>query len=276
MSENQILEQDVLEQEVLEQDVLEQDVLEQDVLESIQTLPKIPLVPAVYANLLSKLRQHSNITSNTITDPIQDTNQNNNSQQQYSDDKNKRGFKPRQNGIKPRQSQQQSQSQSQSQSQQQSQQQQQQQYFQNNYRNQQSQQRLSPEAYLNELKNCQKTFFVHLAEYLKEEITIKSKSENDKKKESKEDKKKEYIVVKKTNLERIQGGNSVNVMKLFLNISDSTDQKYITGLGYLDNLVSNRQMNFFETLSNYMNKYNIVTSFRGKTNIMLHSPHLMV
>ena len=45
---------------------------------------------------------------------------------------------------------------------------------------------------------------------------------------------------------------------------------------YAENLVSNRQMNFFETLSNYMGKYNVVTSFRGKNNIMIHSPYLMV
>ena len=65
-------------------------------------------------------------------------------------------------------------------------------------------------------------------------------------------------------------------MRIFLDKSENSDQKYIDGLKYLDNLVTNTQLNFVETLSNYINKYGVVTSFRGKSNIMIHSPYLMV
>jgi hypothetical protein len=231
MSENQVLEQEILEDN--------QTQTQHQTEPQTQTVP-VP-IPVVYASLLSKLRQHTDVATSTNEHVPINTNQNN-------DDKNKREPKPRQNG-------------------------QYQQDFQRNNRNQQGQPmqpRLSPEDYGNELKKCQKVFFVHLSEYLKEQVIIKSKPE--------EDKKKEVKVIKKTNLERIQNGSSVNVMKLFLNNSENTNQqqKYINGLEYFDNLISNKQMNFFETLSNYMDKYNVVTSFRGKNNILIHSPYLMV
>ena len=245
MSENQVMDQEVLE-------------MDQKVLESNQTQLKIPLAPVVYSSLLSKLRQNNGMVvsvQDNNQDTNQDTNQNNNLQEQHGNDKNKRGFKPRQNGQKPQPKKNGQQTQ---------------QGFQRNYKNnnQPRQPRLSPEDYLDELKNCQKLFFVHLAEYLKEEFIVKSKPEDDKKKEIK--------IIKKTNLSRIQGGLGVNVMRIFLDKNENSEQKYITGLGYLDNLVSNRQMNFVETLTNYMNKYGISTSFRGKNNIMIHSPYILV
>ena len=229
---------------------------ENQVLENTQTQPKSPPAPVVYADLLSRFRQNSNVGHNTLNDVdakdvdaknAKDVEQVNQTQKNESN-KNKRGFTPRQNGQKPRQNGQDKQ------------------YTQKD--TQQKQPRLSQKDYLYELKNCQKSFFLHLEEYLKQEVLDKSKTNDDKK---------EVKVIKKTNLQRIQNGSpGVNVMRLFLDKTENSQQKYITELKYLDNLVTNRQMNFVETLSNYMDKYGVVTSFKGKNNIMIHSPYLVV
>lgn len=125
--------------------------------------------------------------------------------------------------------------------------------------------RLSPEEYLTRLENCQKSFFAHLNEYLKKEAVMKSKSDDNLK------------ITKTTNLEKIKCGQNVNVMKLFLNDDIKYPQhKYIKDLKYLDNLVSNKEMNFVLNLSNYMSAYGISTSFKGKNYIILHSPYVMV
>lgn len=228
----------------------ENQVLEQEVLENTKPQQKTFSTPVAYASLLSKLRQNANVVnSNSNSNDV------NNNKQENQSEKNKRGFRPRQNGQKPRQNRQKNQDTQEIQ-----------QGSQENVQGQQGEVRLSPEDYLGELKKCQKAFFVHLVEYLKEEFVIKS--ENDKNKEVK--------IIKKTNLERIKDGLGVNVMRLFLDKSEKPEQKYIAELKYLDNLVTNRQMNFVGALTKYMNNYGIVTSFRGKNNIMIHSPYIVV
>lgn len=250
-----------------------------DLTNNVETQPKPQLVPVVYSSLLSKLRQNSKPDETQQEQNIQNNNNNNNN----TNHPNIRGFKK--SGQKFNKSQQTDQIQQTQQTQQTHQTQQTQQGFQRSTKNkkqkyskekpqgkpQQTQRypRLSPEEYKEELKNCQKAFFVHLVKYLKEEFVVEQKLDDDKKKEVK--------IIKKTKLERIQNGYGVNVMRLFLNKGEnSQEQKYIDDLKYLDNLVSNRQMDFVNTLSIYMSKYGLATSFRGKNNIMIHSPYLVV
>ena len=105
---------------------------------------------------------------------------------------------------------------------------------------------------------------------MSEEILIKQKTDDDKKKE--------VTTIKKTNLDKILGGQGVNIIKIITDRCQSrlTDKNTNDELKYLDNLVTNKQMNFVKTLSNYMNKYDVLTTFKGKNNIVLHSPYLMV
>ena len=201
--------------------------------------------PMTYANLLTKLRNDSESNTSISNDNIVNLNTNTNTSTYNYGNKN----------LKPR--------------------------FVKQYNNKKNP-RLSPEEYSNELKKCQKLFFVNLAKYLKEEIVIKTKP----------DSKNTTQTIKKTNLQKIQDGSSVNIMKIFLNknhddkIDENTSHdvnpvvnpqnKYIDGLEYFDNLISNRQMNFVETLSDYMSKYGVITTFKGKNNILIHSQYLIV
>ena len=103
-----------------------------------------------------------------------------------------------------------------------------------------------------------------MSEYLNEQVVTRPKLDNSK------DKKSQELVksVKRTNLERIQGGVSVNVMKVVKEKEQDED------LRYLSNLVSNRGMNFVDKLSEWMGKANVVTTFRNRDTIWIHSPYL--
>ena len=127
--------------------------------------------------------------------------------------------------------------------------------------------RLSTSEYLDELKKCQKVFFTYLTTYLKEEVSIKvsepitNSTSNDKKNPIK--------FIKKTNLLRIQSG-SVNIIKVIRELEQDGDIKY------LDDLIKNRSMDFVQTLRTQMEKYGIVTTFRNKNTIWIHSPYIIV
>ena len=128
--------------------------------------------------------------------------------------------------------------------------------------------RLSSEDYLQRLIGCQTLFMNELKLYLKEEIKTNEKETNttDKSKlKSKPSK------VQMTNLEQIQcGSRSINIIRVIN--SRVEPQKMI----YFVNLLKNRQMNFVEHLSEFMNKYNIRTTYKSLNTILLHSPYIMV
>ena len=201
--------------------------------------------PVVYSSLLSKLRQNVK-QINHETEQNKETNTLNNNEQRpkvrgFKNSNKKQNLDQKQNLDKKQ-----------------------------NLDQKQNEPRLSTEEYLYELKKCQKAFFVELSDYLKEEILIKQKTDDDKKKE--------ITTIKKTNLDKILDGQSVNIIKIVTNRYQSkiTDKNKNDDLKYLDNLITNRQMNFVKTLSNYMDKYEVLTTFRGKNNIILHSQYLMV
>lgn len=158
------------------------------------------------------------------------------------------------------------------------------------FKNCQDKPRLSGEKFEQELNKCKKTFYTHLNEYLKEEVQMEVKTENpDSKKQS------GPKLVKKTNLQRIQDGMvTLNVLramrdrefKSYLQAHqqahhqlEQTESKQITyddfesGLVFLDELVANRRMNFVFELAEYLAKFNIVITQRGKT-LMAHSVYL--
>lgn len=135
--------------------------------------------------------------------------------------------------------------------------------------------RLSPEEYQKRLIGCQTVFMNELKVYLKEEIKTKEKESNEVKK-SEETKttdkpKPKPIKVRMTNLEQIQSGSrSVNIVRVIN--SRVEPQKMV----YFENLLKNRQMNFSEHLSEFMNKYNVRTTYKSLNTILLHSPYIMV
>jgi len=149
--------------------------------------------------------------------------------------------------------------------------------------------RLSREKFEQELIKCKKAFYTHFNEYLKEEVQIEVKtSENPDSKKQTGPKS-----VKKTNLQRIQDGMiTVNILRVIrdrelksnskskLTLEPEPEQEpkqkptidndIESELGFLDELVANRKMNFVFELSEHMAKFNVVVTQRGKS-LMLHS-----
>ena len=126
--------------------------------------------------------------------------------------------------------------------------------------------RLSPEEYAGELEKCSKAFFVHLNEYLGEEFVIKGKPNPDKPKEVPKS-------TKKTNLQRIQDGMAVNVLKVVYDREKDGDLKY------LDNLVRSTDMSLLTKIGTYMKNYGLVTTLKNLNNrdaIFVHSQYVMV
>lgn len=123
--------------------------------------------------------------------------------------------------------------------------------------------KLSKVEYLEELKKCQKAFFNYLMEYLKEEVNVKVEESEP------VNKKNPVKFIKKTNLNRIQSG-SVNIIKAVKKLEKDEDLKY------LNNLIQNRSMNFVQTLGTNMEKYGLMTTFRNKDTIWVHSPYYKV
>ena len=119
--------------------------------------------------------------------------------------------------------------------------------------------RLSAEEYKKRLENCQNVFINELKIYLSEEIKTREEQKTKSKKH------------KITNLEQIQNGyTNINIIKIINSrIEDSK-------LEYLENLIRNRQMNFFAFLEEFMNKYNVKTTYKSPRVILLHSPYMMV
>ena len=239
-----------------------------------------PIKPVVYSSLLEKLRANNVTNSDNFTKQTKTTESSN-------PDKDSRGFKNNQNtrpkirqgfrqGFRPRstfkkeqpeqtkQPEQTEQTERTEQTEQPEQTEQTEQTKQTNKNYQTRLPMLSAKEYSNELVKCQNKFFVHLSEYLNEQVVTRPKLDNSK------DKKSQELVksVKRTNLERIQGGVSVNVMKVVKEKEQDED------LRYLSNLVSNRGMNFVDKLSEWMGKANVVTTFRNRDTIWIHSPYL--
>lgn len=123
--------------------------------------------------------------------------------------------------------------------------------------------KLSTSEYMEELKKCQKTFFNYLGEYLKEEVNVKVEDSEP------VSKKNPVKFIKKTNLVRIQSG-SVNIIKAVKQMEKDDDLKY------LDNLIRNRSIDFVQTLRTNMEKFGLMTTFRNKDIIWVHSPYIKI
>lgn len=230
-----------------------------------------PQIPVVYSSLLDKLRANAGIIPKLSVLDTDEKKLEPNEDEQVSKPK-PRGFKAQQGSYKSRTNgfvnkkpvqestkseQVQTQDQNQNQTQDQNQNQQKKEEF----------VRLSPQEYKEALKNCQKTFYSYLVEYLKEEISVKV-SELESGPESK-NKKESVKYTKKTNLVRIQSG-SVNIIKVIKEKQQNDDLKY------LRDLVSNRSIDFVSHLSLYMEKLGLVTTFRNKDTIWIHSPYMII
>lgn len=127
--------------------------------------------------------------------------------------------------------------------------------------------KLSTRDYISELYKCHDIFYLRLNEYLKTEVIYKTRPSDDKK---------EPVIIKKTNLERIQSGAKFNVLNLFYDTSPDAEYKYLPEVKFLDNMIANKKMDFHFKLANYMKKFNIMVTFKNKNNIILHSPHLLI
>lgn len=143
--------------------------------------------------------------------------------------------------------------------------------------------RLSKEEFMQELTKCKKLFMNELKQYLVEEIKtrdanetnetndLNETNETNKSNKSKTNNKEKANKLKMTNLARIQNGStSVNIIRTIC--SRNENLKMI----WMEKLITNRGMNFLSDLTNFMNKYDITTSYKSPKVILLHSPYLMV
>ena len=139
--------------------------------------------------------------------------------------------------------------------------------------------RLSPEEYQKKLVGCQIVFMNELKIYLREEVKIKEKETNEveksgeaeKSKKSKTTDKPKSMKVQMTNLEQIQSGSRrINIIRV---INSRVEPSKMV---YFENLLKNRQMNFVEHLSEFMDRYNVRTTYKSLNTILLHSPYIMV
>jgi len=131
--------------------------------------------------------------------------------------------------------------------------------------------RLSPEEYQKRLVVCQTVFMNELKVYLKEEFKIKETRETEKDDKTKTIYRHKSNKVQMTNLEQIQSGSrSVNIVRV---INSRVEPHKMV---YFENLLKNRQMNFIEHLSEFMDKYNVRTTYKSLNTILLHSPYIIV
>ncbi len=236
-----------------------------------QTNKQAPPTPVAYSSLLAKLReqQKQKLSSEQVeSESKPESDIKSGSQAQKTQ---KRGFGKNQKTTTPKRSTRQTKSQDQTEGQTQTNSELKQRprsNFKPKFQQNQTP-RLSPEEYMEELKKCQNTFFKYLGEYLREEVVMKPKQEDTKKDSGKKDAK-QAKPVKKTNLQRIQDGQSVNILRAIKEKEQNSDLKY------LDNLVTNRQIDFVKNLAEQMSRACVCTNFKGKYTIMLHSPYLMV
>lgn len=134
--------------------------------------------------------------------------------------------------------------------------------------------RLSKEDYQRELENCQKVFMNELKRYLVENVSEKRTNQNtqeikDKKYSTNYDLKSKKQQI--TNMEKINNGiNSINIVRVICSRVEGNK------LDFIEKLITNRKMNFFETLTDYMAKFNIMTTYKSPKVILLHSPYLKV
>ena len=129
--------------------------------------------------------------------------------------------------------------------------------------------RLSHEEYQKRLTICQSVFMNELKVYLRDEIKTKENNEVKKSEKTKTTDKPNKIQM--TNLEQIQSGSrSVNIIRVINSRIEPSKMVYFI------NLLKNRQMNFVEHLTEFMDKYNVRTTYKSLNTIILHSPYIIV
>jgi hypothetical protein len=132
-------------------------------------------------------------------------------------------------------------------------------------------QKLSSEEYQKKLINCQTIFMNELNRYLKEEIKTNEKQEQETNESKKITDKVKFSKRQTTNLERIQNGSGcVNIIRIISSRVESSKMEYF------ENLIKNKQINFVYYLGEFMNKYDVRTTYKSLNTILLHSPYIIV
>lgn len=238
---------------VVEQNESDKNEPEQN---SSQKTPKITLSPVSYSNLLKKLRDDA---SKEASSPCE-----NKSEEKNEQSPNKLEQKDEQNQT----------TQTQNKSEEKLYQSQtkfetgQKKYFKNNYSIKESplSPGLTPQEYQIELTKCFNEFFSQMCKYFGETCLIYPKSDA----KTNDDKKVDVKPIRKTNLELIQNGQPVNIIKIIK--QNDTENKF----KYFDQLIYNKRIDFINKLTDYLLKYNIHITIKSKDVMMLHSPHVLV